>query len=609
MDARRWVANGCMLVVVSLGVGAPQLIADPPARVGRLDFLQGVVSFRPAAADEWAAAELNRPVTTGDRVWTDVTSRAELHLGSTAVRLAAQTELDIVNLDDETFQARLAQGSMTIRIRTVEGGAVNEIDTPSGAVTFGQAGEYRIDVDTTGTMSRVTVWSGGAVVTSTGSSFQVHAEQLAVVNGVGAPTYNLTDAPAYDDWDNWCVARDRREDASRSAQYVSREMPGYDDLDAYGHWTFMAGYGNVWVPDNVGPDWAPYHTGRWVWIDPWGWSWVDTAPWGYAPYHYGRWAYAEGSWFWVPGGGPPGVVVEQGPVYAPALVAFVGGPGWGVAVGGGGGAAVAWVALGPGEPYRPAYAASPAYVERVNVMTVTRVTNVTNITTYRNAGAPGAVAAMSQTGLASGRPVAQATVPVSRTQLMAAPVAGGAPPVAPTRFSVGAGAGGGLRPAAQPPAAVFNRAVVARTPAPPAPVPFAQQQALLSRNGGRPLEGAQLAQARQTMPAGAAATTLGSTKSATPATTTGSGAATAGSGLARTPATGVRVTGTPGSPGSSGAAAMKSGTTNGAPGQGNRGVPPRKPRRKPPPHPPNDGATGAATGGGTGDDSKPAPKG
>jgi hypothetical protein len=481
--------------------------------------ITGSVSFRPASVDEWAVAEPNRTLTTGDRVWTDNNSRAEVHVGSTAIRLSAQTELDFVNIDDQTVQGRLAQGTVTIHVRSLDDGEVYEIDTPNGAVSLGSAGLYRIDVNDDGTETKVVVWQGGAEVTASGSSFQVNRGQAATVKGTDQPTYDLGDVGAPDDWDTWSLSRDHREDNSASAQYVSREMPGYEDLDAYGHWTVVGAYGNVWVPDNLPPGWAPYHTGHWVWIDPWGWSWVDSAPWGYAPYHYGRWAYAGGQWFWSPGPPPPPppppgqvvVVAPYRPVYAPALVAFVGGPGWSVGVAGGG---VAWVALGIGEPYHPAYAVSPGYVTHVNytsnttvvnnttIVNNTTVVNNTTINNYHNASAPGAVTAMPQSAMASGTAVQTAAVRVTPAQLAAAPAAGAAPPVVPTKAAVTGAAGASVvgRSAAVPPASVANRAVVAKTAPPAAAVPFAAKEQALAANGGRPLAPAQETQIRQTLP-------------------------------------------------------------------------------------------------------------
>ena len=87
------------------------------------------------------------------------------------------------------------------------------------------------------------------------------------------------------------ATRDRAEDQSVSAQYVSRDMTGYEDLDRNGTWSDDPEYGHVWAPTNVASDWAPYRYGRWVWVEPYGWTWIDDAPWGFAPFHYGRWAY------------------------------------------------------------------------------------------------------------------------------------------------------------------------------------------------------------------------------------------------------------------------------------------------------------------------------
>jgi hypothetical protein len=119
-------------------------------------------------------------------------------------------------------------------------------------------------------------------------------------------------------------------------------------------------YGMVWVPASLPAGWAPYRFGRWAWVQPWGWTWIDDAPWGFAPFHYGRWALFRGVWVWVPGS------IAYRPVYAPALVVFVGaGPGGALLNG-----RTRWFPLGPEEAYVPLYRASPAYVQRLNIRNV-----------------------------------------------------------------------------------------------------------------------------------------------------------------------------------------------------------------------------------------------
>src|SRR5262249_43627032 len=137
--------------------------------------------------------------------------------------------------------------------------------------------------------------------------------------GTGLRDYTPVDIARTDDFDRWCSDRNHHVERSVSARHVSPYVVGYEDLDTYGTWHTAPGYGYVWAPTNVVAGWAPYRDGHWAWIEPWGWTWIDDAPWGFAVSHYGRWAYVGSSWAWVPG------PIAARPVYAPALVAFVGG--------------------------------------------------------------------------------------------------------------------------------------------------------------------------------------------------------------------------------------------------------------------------------------------
>src|SRR6266478_9035944 len=86
---------------------------DPPIRVARLNYLEGRVSFQPGGETDWAWATVNRPMTAGDSLWTGNGSRAEMHIGSTAIRMSGQTSVSFLNLDDRTVQIQL--NSETIR--------------------------------------------------------------------------------------------------------------------------------------------------------------------------------------------------------------------------------------------------------------------------------------------------------------------------------------------------------------------------------------------------------------------------------------------------------------------------------------------------------------
>jgi len=471
---------------------------DPPGRVGRLSYMTGQVSFRPGDIEDWVQADFNRPLTTGDHLWTDQGSRAELHVGNAALRLNSRTAFEFLNLTDDRAQIRLAEGSLVIRLRNLEENESFEVDTPNIAFSLLRPGDYRIDVNPDRETTTVTVRGGEGEITGSGQAFTLHAQEQAEVSANDSGlAYSVLGAPRPDEWDNWCLARDRREDQSVSAQYVSRDMVGYQDLDDNGDWQTVADYGSVWVPRGVAAGWAPYRFGHWVWVEPWGWTWVDDAPWGFAPFHYGRWVYV-GHWAWVPG------PVRVRPVYAPALVAWVGGPRFSLSIAVGGGVAgIGWFPLGPREVYVPAYHASPVYVNRVNV-TNTRIVNNINITninqtniTYVNRNAPNAITAVPQNTFGTTRRVQDAAVPVQRNMIQNAQVINNAP-VAPTRQSVLGYAPVGR--VAQPPPAIQNRAVVAKGSPPPPLVPFQQRQQALQANPGRPLAPAQVQQLRSVEP-------------------------------------------------------------------------------------------------------------
>jgi hypothetical protein len=456
-----WLAG--MLAVGATAIWAQ---ADPPSRVARLNFLEGSVSFQAAGHDDWSAATPNYPLTVGDHLWADEQSRAELHIGSNAIRMDSHTALAFLNLDDRMTQLRLSDGSINITVRYMDEDDAYEVDTPNGAVSLLRPGRYRIDADPDRQLTTVSVRGGEAEVTAGGAAFPVHARQSAYITGADQPQTDVAGIAPSDDFDRWWETRDDRADRRPPPRYVSREMIGYEDLDDYGTWRDYPGYGPCWLP-RVEAGWAPYHYGHWVWVEPWGWTWVDDAPWGFAPFHYGRWAFYGGSWVWV-----PGAVVAR-PVYAPALVAWVGGSHFGVAMGIGSG--VGWFPLGPREPYIPAYRVSNTYVTRVNVTNVTNVTNITNVTnvTYVNQRVPGAITAVSRADFAASRPVARVAVAVPPTAVASATVATNQMPV--TRQEAIA-----ARPAvsnfavARPSLQIVSTPVVTKTPPPPATATLAR---------------------------------------------------------------------------------------------------------------------------------------
>ena len=514
-----WLALSTLILAVALAVPARAAAddEDPPGRVARLSVINGQVSFSPAGTDDWVSAVANRPITTGDKLWTDNDARAELHVDSAAFRLAGGTGFSFLNLNDQTIQVRITEGTINIRVRRLGDAENIEVDTPNLALSILRPGRYRIVVNEAGDTTIVSVRDGQGEVNGGGSAYTVHPGEQGSFSGADTLDADIESIADADDFDNWCDERDLHEDHAVARRYVSDDVIGYEDLDDNGGWRPVPDYGTVWFPHTTIVGWAPYRYGHWAYVAPWGWTWVDDAPWGFAPFHYGRWVFVAGAWGWVPA--PPRVVgvVYVHPVYAPALVAWVGGPhfgvGLGVGIGVGGFAAgvnVGWFPLGPREVFVPSYAVSRAYVSRVNISNTTvnetvvnnyynttvvnRNVNVNNVR-YMNQGVPGAVTATSPRAFTSAQPVSRNLVAVDQREVASAPVGVSAPSVAPPKQAVmGSGAATNVRP----PAALANRSVVAKT-APPSPPPsFEKQQAAIQANHGQPIS---MAQTRQIQPA------------------------------------------------------------------------------------------------------------
>jgi hypothetical protein len=347
-----------ILLALTLAVALPALAqSDPPARVGRLAHIENQVDFRVDRSDQGGAATLNWPISSGAILETGQRGRAEVWIGSTAYRLADDSQIEFSVVDDARVDVRVNEGSLAVSILDRDQADDVVISTPDGNVRFLTPGRYRIDVY--GDRSELSVQAGRAVFDDGQRPTQVAAGQTFSRWSDGGE--QLSADRRSDAFDRWVANRENATLAGPARRHVSPHMTGYQDLDAYGDWQTAPDHGSVWYPRGVADDWAPYRYGRWAWVAPWGWTWIDQAPWGFAPFHYGRWAIIHGRWGWV-----PGRLVGR-PVYAPALVAWIGNPGWNVSFGSGAAPAVGWFPLAPREVYVPGHRHSPHYVRQINV--------------------------------------------------------------------------------------------------------------------------------------------------------------------------------------------------------------------------------------------------
>ena len=464
---------------------------DPPGRVARLSHIEGEVSVAPAGTQEWGDAVLNRPLTSEDRIWVDRNGRAELQIDSTIVHLDETTDFAFLDLDDDAITMSLAEGRATVRVLRKREREVIDIDTPNANVTLLHPGEYHIEVDPDGEVTVVKARSGEAEVTGEGEKFLVRANEMGTFRGTEALQGDISRLGPRTAFENWANERARRSERSISSRYVGEGVIGYEDLDAHGHWAHEPEYGYVWYPRYVVSGWAPYRFGRWVWVSPWGWTWIDDARWGFAPFHYGRWAYVRHRWCWVPG--PRHVRA----VYAPALVAWVGAPHVSVSVSLGHG--IGWFPLAPHEVYVPGYWHSHRYLRRVNISN-TIIVNHIHIDrayrgryhdfVYRYRDRPHAVTVVEREHFVRGRPVGRHLTNVSDRDLRNWRFDARPPAIAPHRESILAGEPRAIRVSNQ---AAGNRLqATGEAHRAARRVSFDAERRAIEANGGRPVARTQL---------------------------------------------------------------------------------------------------------------------
>lgn len=382
-------------------LGASLAQADPPARIGRLSLIENGVTFRVDRDDQGGPASINWPISSGAILATERRGRAEVWIGSTAYRLASNSQLAFPLVNDRQVNVELISGSLTVSILDRDQSDDVTVMTPEGRITFASPGRYRIDLRPD--HSDLTTQAGRASFNDGNGNISVAAGEKT--SFYGNARIRVAIDVDQDAFDHWVAERENTSLSNQARHHVSPAMTGAQDLDAYGDWQTQPEYGAVWYPRAVAEDWAPYRFGRWAWVAPWGWTWIDQAPWGFAPFHYGRWVHTRGRWGWA-----PGTYVAR-PVYAPALVAWIGNPGWNANFSFGAAPAVGWFPLAPREVYVPSFRASPAYVHQVNVTHIRDTSLIDRAmrsgapTHYEHRALPQAVTVIPSRLLHEGRPI------------------------------------------------------------------------------------------------------------------------------------------------------------------------------------------------------------
>lgn len=385
----------------------------------RLSLIQGDISVRTAdSGNEWFAASINLPLMPGDKVWVPEEGRAEIQIiGGTYLRADENTDVEITNLnresDNAVTQIALPQGRIYVKYRKF--GAENsvfQVDTPTvSAMAYGSA-RFEVNADESG-YTEVSVIDGSVYVENTYGNTKVSAGDMLSIGPDGYA--DISPRRPRDEWLSWNMSRDALLARSvSSSRYLPPALDVYSgDFDEYGRWVHTPDYGYVWTPRLVAKTWAPYRSGRWVWMNG-DYVWISFEPWGWAPYHYGRWAFSAGiGWCWVP-------PARNAVFWAPGFVAWINTPAY-----------ISWVPLAPGEIYYGYgyYGPHSINMRTVNIKTI----NVTNV--YINSRVAHGVTVLHRDTFLTGRPVKNVKVPANPFS-GGARVSPGRPDVKPVRETI-----------------------------------------------------------------------------------------------------------------------------------------------------------------------------
>ena len=440
---------------------------DTKQSVARVAGVDGYASFaRGDDPENWQEAEVNLPLTAGDRVYTAGDGRMELQAEGARVFLSKETQLTALDVREDIRQLSVGIGTASFKIHRLSEGQVFEVDLPNVSITFRGPGTFRIDVDKEGN-TRVVLFEGSAVAVAGGGQVDLNGGESIRVQGIEEPRYDIEAVPKGDDWDRWVDGRAKPKAKAVSLQYASDEMVGVDELDESGSWEEIPEYGHAWTPRGVAADWAPYRDGRWLWQDPWGWTWLARERWGWAPYHYGSWNNYQNRWFWIPE--PRGAHFVH---YSPARVAFAGGgPGL---MGPGGPAHIGWFPIHPRDRFIPWWGHRNFTPPRHE--------------SYFNHGF---MSVVSREHFVGGGFLRDRFVRDTRIlrDIGRAPFMHGPLPLLPTRDSIRFGGLSGRRgDAIRPPKMFLDRAVVTRIAPPLRPPTFDAKLGFIRQNKGRPVD-------------------------------------------------------------------------------------------------------------------------
>ena len=297
--------SSLLLSVASLTAPA---FADSQARVVRLSEVQGEVQVDRNTGRGFEKAFLNLPITQGLKLQTKHDGRAEVEFedGST-LRVTPDTVIGFpqLSLHDSGAKAstvHLQEGTAYVKFAGAKGDEFT-LTFAHQKLSLAHSAHLRIEIaDTTATLA---VFSGDVQAEGESGTVAVSKNHTASFDLTHGDRYTLAKNLEPDPFDAWDKQQDQyhQQYANNSYRSYSPYAYGTSDLNYYGNFSNVPGYGTVWQPYFAGAGWDPFMNGAWAFAPGFGYGWVSAYPWGWTPYHYGAWIYLPSNgWAWQPGG-------------------------------------------------------------------------------------------------------------------------------------------------------------------------------------------------------------------------------------------------------------------------------------------------------------------
>jgi len=292
-----------LLTAAACALLALPALADSQARIVRLSDVQGSVQIDKNTGMGFENAFLNLPITQGAQVRTHDRGRAEIEFedGST-LRLTPNTTVEFSTLGLNDSGKRISV------INLVEGMAyVNWLGKDEFSLNFShekisldRAAHFR--VDTSAQVASLAVFKGEVDVEGPAGKFMAEKKKTATFDAADNDKYTLADKIAEEPLDSW----DKEASAYHDQYAKNNSSPygyGMSDMNYYGAYSSVPGYGMMWQPYFTGIGWDPFMDGAWSWYPGYGYMFASAYPWGWMPYRYGSWMFIPGmGWMWQPGG-------------------------------------------------------------------------------------------------------------------------------------------------------------------------------------------------------------------------------------------------------------------------------------------------------------------